>query len=112
MFRNDQRQFYKELDGKMNRQTEVPDPKGPTEFWIKLWSEPLEHNRDSEWLKKVKAKLRDTPKQKNVIFTVKELKRAIARMSNWKAVGSDHVQGFSFKKATSLHTNSNNIYNV
>ena len=24
-------------------------------------------------------------------------------MSNWKAAGPDHVQGFSFKKATSLH---------
>ena len=45
-----------------------------TEIWSKLWSEP-----------------------------VKELKRAIARMSNWKAAGPDHVQGFWFKKATSLH---------
>ena len=24
-------------------------------------------------------------------------------MSNWKAAGPDHVQGFWFKKATSLH---------
>ena len=62
----------------------------------------MEHNRDSEWLKKVKEKLRDTPKQENVIFTVKELKLAIARMSNWKAAGPDHVQGLWFKKATSL----------
>ena len=61
-------------------------------------------------LKKVKEKLRDTPKQENVIITVKELKRAIARMSNCKAAGPDHVQGFRFKKATGLHTNSNNIH--
>ena len=46
-----QRQFYKELDGKMNGQTEAPDPKGSTE------SEQVEHNRDSERLKKVKEKL-------------------------------------------------------
>ena len=25
-------------------------------------------------------------------------------MSNWKAAGPDHVQGFWFKKATSLHS--------
>ena len=87
----------------MNGQTEAPDPKGSTEFWSKLWSEPVEHNRDSEWLKKVKEKLRDTPKQENIIITGKELKQAIARMSNWKAAGPDHVQGFWFKKATSLH---------
>ena len=53
----------------MNQQTEA-------------WSETVVYHRDSEWLKKVKEKLRDTPKQKNVIITVKELKRAIARMSN------------------------------
>ena len=53
MFRNDQRQFYKELDGKMNGQNEAPDPKGSIEFRSKLWSELVEHNRDSEWLKKL-----------------------------------------------------------
>ena len=42
----------------------------------------------------MKEKLRETSKQENVIITEKELKRAI---------GLDHVQGFWFKKATSLH---------
>ena len=51
----------------------------------------------------MKEKLRDTPKQENVIMTAKELKWAIARMSSWKAAGSDHIQGFWFKKATSLY---------
>ena len=80
-----QKQFYKELDGKMNIQTE-----------------PVEHNKDCEWSKKVKEKLRDTQKQEDVIVTAKDLKRAIARM-NRKAAGLDHVQGFWFKKPTSLH---------
>ena len=66
------------------------------------WSEPVEH-RDSKSLKQVKEELRDTPKQENVIIAVKELKWAIARMSNWKAAGPDLVQGFCFEKATSLH---------
>ena len=38
MCRNDQRQFYKE---------KAPDQKGSTEFWSKLWSEPVEYNIDS-----------------------------------------------------------------
>ena len=46
--------------------------------------------------------MRDTPKQENVIITAKELKRLIARMSNWKAAGPDNVEGFVFKKVTSL----------
>ena len=60
--------FTKNLNG----QIEAPDPKGSTEFWSKLWSEPVEHNRDSK-LKKVIEKLRNTPKQENVIITAKEL---------------------------------------
>ena len=46
MFRYDQRQFYKELDGKMDRQSEAPDPKGSAEFWSKLWSEPVARSMD------------------------------------------------------------------
>ena len=46
---------------------EAPDPKGWTEFWSKLWSEPVENNRDSELLKN---KLRDTLKQENFIITI------------------------------------------
>ena len=79
----------------MNGQTEAPDPKGSTEVWSKLWSEPVQHNRDSEWLN---GKLRDTTRQENVIITVKELKQAIPRMSTLKAAGPDHIQGFWFKK--------------
>ena len=60
---HDQSQFYKELDGKMNGQTESPDRKG-----------------SSKWLKKVNEKLKNTPRQENFIITVKELKQAIARM--------------------------------
>ena len=48
----------------MNGQTEAPDPKGSNEFWSKLWSVPMEHNTDSEWLKKVKEKLRETKTRK------------------------------------------------
>ena len=45
-------------------------------------------------------KLRDIPRQENVIITVKGLTRAIARMSNYRAAGSDHVQVFWVKKVT------------
>ena len=57
MFRNNQKQFYKELDGKIYERTEATDPRGSTEFWSRIWSEPVEHNRDSEWLKNMKEKL-------------------------------------------------------
>ena len=83
-------------------------PKGSTEFWSKLWSEPVEHNRDSEWVNNVKEKLRDTPKQETVFITTKELKRAIARMSSWKAKQQDHTmcKDFCLRKPPVYITNS------
>ena len=48
------------------RQTEESGQKGSIEFWRKLWSEPVEHKRVSQWLKNVKEKLRDTTKQDDV----------------------------------------------
>ena len=87
----------------MDEQSEEQDPKGSTEFWSTLWSEPVEHNRDSEWLKKVKVKLRDTPRQENVIIIAKELRRVIEGMFNWKEAGLDHVQGFFVQGRTSTH---------
>ena len=58
LFKNNQKQFYTELDGKLNEQTEAPDPTGTPEFWSQLWAKPMEHNRDDEWLKIGKDKLR------------------------------------------------------
>ena len=87
----------------MNGLTEAPDPKRSTEFRSKLRSERVEHNRDFEWLKKLKEKLRDIQKQETFIIIAKELKRDIARMTNWKAEGPDHVQAFWFKEATILY---------
>ena len=63
MFKKDQRQQYKELDGKMNGQTQAPDSKGSTELWSTLWSEPVENNRDPEWLKKVKTETHQDTKK-------------------------------------------------
>ena len=38
---------YHQNNGKMIGQTETPDPKGSSEFWSILWSEPVEHTRES-----------------------------------------------------------------
>ena len=42
--------------------------------------------------------LRDITKQEHVCLTVKEPKRATARISNWKATVPNHVQGFWFAR--------------
>ena len=59
----------------------------------------MEHNIDSEWLKKAKDELRDIPRQEDITITVMEPRRVILRMSDWKAAGPDNVQG----KVTGLH---------
>lgn len=47
--------------------------------------------------------LRTTEIQEDIHITLQDLRTGVRTMSNWKAAGPDHVQGFWFKKMTELH---------
>ena len=43
-------------------------------------------------------------KQEDIRITIKNVKMAIRKMTNWKAPGLDCVQGYWFKKFSALHS--------
>lgn len=57
---------------------------------------------DARWLKSFK-KLQGIDKQRNIIFTTKDVEEFGIRMSNWKAQGPNGMQGFWFKRINNLH---------
>lgn len=104
LFKNDQKQLYKELGGTSQTDTAAaPDAKEATDFWSGIWSNPVEHNRNAEWLKRAKRVNARIEKQEDVVIELDDVRRGIRRMTNWKAPGPDAVQGFWFKKFTSMH---------
>ena len=103
LFDTNQAKLYSELNGEDNSPNEVPEPTEATNFWKGIWSVPSEHNKNADWLKRVKEKMQDLVKQEDIEITVEDVKNGIRRMSNWKAPGPDGVQGFWFKKLTAFH---------
>ena len=104
LFKNDQKQLYKELGGTAQTDSaQAPDGKEATDFWSGIWSTPVEHNRNAEWIERAKRVNARIEKQEDVVIELEDVRRGIRRMTNWKAPGPDAVQGFWFKKFTSMH---------
>ena len=52
----------------------------------------------------MKERLSDTDKQEDIRLNVENLNMGIRKMTNWKASGPDCVQGYWFKRFSSLHS--------
>ena len=102
LFSTNQKKFYEELDGRNNANI-PPHAEEATEFWKGIWSVPGKFNDKASWLPKVKEKLSGVDRQADVKISICDVKKAIRKMTNWKAPGPDCVQGYWFKRFTSLH---------
>ena len=103
LFKNDQKQLYKELGGSTQIDSLAPDKDEATAFWRGIWSRPGEHKGDAEWIGRVKDEMSQVERQEDIVVGLDDVKGGIRRMTNWKAPGPDGVQGFWFKKFTNVH---------
>ena len=71
-------------------------------LWSGIWSESKEHNRNAEWLKKLKEE-NNYQKEDCLAITKEIVSKQSRKILNWKTPGRDRVQGFWIKKWTSLH---------
>jgi hypothetical protein len=105
LFRNNQRQLYKELSGDtpQGNTSEIPDAAESREFWEGIWSVEKEHDREASWLGEIREEMSRIQTIDDVAVDTEGLMKGIRKMTNWKAPGPDMVRGFWFKKLTSLH---------
>ena len=104
LFRNNQKQLYKELSGDAKSVTdEPPDAAESRKFWSEIWSVDVEHERDASWLRQIKTDLEGVERMTDIVVDIEDVKKGIRRMLNWKTPGPDMVRGFWFKKFHSLH---------
>ena len=58
LFRNNQRQLFKELGGDTaNITDEIPDAAESKEFWEGIWSDGVEHEKDACWLPAIREQM-------------------------------------------------------
>ena len=109
LFVNNQRQFYRKLQGNgNNNEGEAPEKEASRVFWQAIWSEPEKHN-NVEWMNRVRMKLEHVQKQDDLDITTEDVKRVLSKVPNWKAPGPDGVQGFWLKNLKSLHERIRNF---
>ena len=105
IFEYDQKKLYKELDGDSSGTDKIcmPDAEESCEFWSSIWDNPIEHNRDAEWLNDVKDELSQCLAQEDVKISEVDMRRQLKKVANWKGPGPDGVQGCWLKSFTTLH---------
>ena len=104
LFATNKKQFYQELDDRSNIPNKPLDAQEASEFWSNIWSIPGNFNKTASWLPKVKERLSEIEKQEDIRISVENVKTTIRKMTNWKAPGSDFVQGYWFKRFLTLHS--------
>ena len=99
LFKNNQKQLYKELSGDPNPgNSSTPNATESRELWSGLWSVDKQHREDAPWMRDVNRELAGVEQQQEVTVQLDDVKAGIRRMANWKAPGPDGIRGFWFKK--------------
>ena len=86
LFVNNQRQFYRNLQGGKNENGEAPERGATRELWQTIWSEPVEHNRNAVWIEKVKEKMEHVENQTDLDITAEDVKQALSKVPNWNSL--------------------------
>ena len=102
LFTIDQKKLFAELNGKTKDSNEIPDSDQCRVFWSGIWNERKEHNRNVEWLKKLKEE-NNYQKQECLVINKEMVCKHSWKIPNWKASGRDGVQDLWIKQLTNLH---------
>ena len=85
LFATNQKQFYKELDGRSNIPVKVPDAQDASVFWrnICFILGNFDEN-DSKLLLKVKERLSEIDKKQGIRISAENMKTTLRKITNWK----------------------------
>jgi len=104
LFQTNQKRFYEEIDKSSRSNNNVaPNPVEATKFWSNIWENNVTHDDEFYWIQDIENDLVGIDKPLDIRISATDVKKSVQKMSNWKAPGPDGVQGFWFKRLTSLH---------
>ena len=100
LFKNNQAQVYKELNGMTKNDNPSPDADKAKHFWSSIWSQEHVHDDEASWLGDVRNDLKGKVKEmENIEVTVDEVVRRIREcltgkhldLMECKGIGSKHL---------------------
>ena len=90
--------FKKECFKQTRRSCRSNDIKPGSQESVRCRSEicdqPVTHNDETKWLRKVERQLRGTVKQESISITNDKEEKKLRRVKNWKAPGTDGPPGY------------------
>ena len=79
------------MDGIRNINNERPNAQVSKQFWINIWDNEKEHERNAEWLRGLRAE-KDI-KQNDINITTEMIKEQATKILNWKNQMEFRVSG-------------------
>ena len=92
------------MDGIRNINNEKPNAEESKQFWSNIWDNEKERERNTEWLRELRAE-KGHMKQNDINITTEMMKEQVKKILNWKSPVPDGVQGYWLKKVTALCMN-------
>ena len=66
-------------------------------FWSELWDNPVDHDRNADWMP-IEKELECVTKQENINITTEDISIHLWKMPNQKVPGPDELHRFWLKK--------------
>jgi hypothetical protein len=104
LFQINEKQFYNQLqqDNKVKGNS-YPTKEQIEEFWKNLWADRPQYNESADWIQKEIERVATVPIMDVPNITIEDVRTAIKRTNNWKAVGADHIQNYWYKQFSAAH---------
>ena len=71
-----------ELDGKMRQEQVMRDAEESIKFWSDLWDNPVDQERNAEWIMTVEKKLESVTQKGNINITKEDVFIHLRKMPN------------------------------
>ena len=101
MFQSNQKRLFEKIENMETDNTTTPDADESKAFWGNIWDNPVDYNSGADWLTEVEDRLSGVQKQNDIVITPAKVIKQLRKIANWKAPGSDGLQGFWLKSFSS-----------
>ena len=76
----------------MRQEQVMPDAEESIKFWSELWDNPVDHDKNAEWIMTVEKELECVTQQSKINITKDDVFMHLRKIPNWP--GPDGLHGF------------------
>lgn len=104
-FKNNEKVFYRNISNSTDNLNNTISPSIDDQytFWSNIWSNPIQHNINAEWIQRDALTNLNLPEMQFKNIPLDIFLQVIKKTHNWKAPGTDNIHNYWYKKFTSMY---------